>query len=480
MSGHHLLNASGVFSAAGPDRATTNIKICELKAGRTLLKHTSPEIPKFQYNPFDLEENPSVLIHETKQLKVSLVLDSDTFYFQNMDTESLLKVSCNDGNTTPKRQRSSTNLVCGTLRLTVKGLKEVPLKNVQVRLSGYSHECGYEIQDNVVRIVNRSESSTGPSFKIPFIQDVVVFNTHEHNHGDHLEILPPGSYEYRFEFPLEPGLFPGSLKSHRGSVSYRVESFITVLRPKSKFETILLSSIVSLKNTVPIDRYALLQTHSAFGRWRNGLVEYDIFLGSRLLKASASFQVSIDLSRRLDICAIDSVCVSLHQTMTIPCYDRESRRTNGECYDESTSWCLREHPVSEDNQTFFNLVFNDLTIPPFSKKAYSDKRFFPSYIEFGSCLLGTDENTIKLKISHTINITIRARIKLGKGSSSSECYQIKLKFPVIIAEHDSNFYTDLPRYQSRVESAAAAAPQRNLSVLTPPKYSETIDEMQTS
>ncbi|CEP64780.1 Spo23p LALA0_S13e02850g [Lachancea lanzarotensis] len=447
-----------------------NIKICDLKANKTLLKHTSSDIPNIQYNPFCLEENPCVTIHESKRLTIELELDANTYHLQNLDTKALLKQlpeNQNDSDT----QRSSTGVVSGKLRLTVKTDEVIPLSNVQVRLSGYSYECAYDRHDAVVKAVNGPKSGIRSSYKVPFVQDIQIFNITEQNDGHHPELLSPGLYEYRFAFILDSETLPGSLKSPRGSVTYRVESFVTVSKPKAKFETIFLSSIVLLKKTIPPHLHSVSEHYSAFGLWRDGRVEYDLFLSSRLLGFEDPFQLSIDLNRNCDLCRIDSVQVSLEQTISIPCYDRESRTANGEYFDETTSSILHLHQICKSDKPFHNLLFNDLKIPQCSKSAYRKGNIFRSYIETGSSLSIPGESALKLKISHEIKVAIRTRIvKSSPDQKDEEFYQIILKIPVIVTDHNAKFYTELPRYQPTAETVACCP--SNVSVLTPPEYDE--------
>ncbi|SCU84145.1 LAME_0C08438g1_1 [Lachancea meyersii CBS 8951] len=472
-----LLNMTQHKQAAAASSPPLDIKIQDLKNRATVLKHTSPAIPNIRYNPFNRQESPCVTVHESKQLHVSLVLDNDSIFLHKLDTESLLGQTIEDDSTLEQNQPYS-GIFSGTLKITVKGPDALPLRNVQVRLSGYSCEYAYENTTNIVKLVNARGSDMCRSYKVPFIQDVVKFNTQQQKDCD-LELLPPGSYEYQFKFLIDSENFPGSVKTHRGSTMYRIESFVTIPKPKSKFETVFLTSTVSLKKTFPHDQYGLLQGNTAFGVWRNGLVDYDLSLNSRILEFDKPFQLSMSLHRKPDRCKIKFVRVSLEQTLTLPCFDQKSSMTSCKNHQETISSHLDELEDFDKDETSYSLTLSNLKIKSCSRSLLCNDSLFPSYVETGSCLLGSAETTTKLKISHEVKVAIGVHVKGSEGWSNAEGVQILLKIPFVLVDQKLSLSTQLPKYEPKSQNSISLGIERyqsDLNIPTPPEYKRIEDE----
>lgn len=209
--------ASAPASAPSPTLPSQPAQICKLKklgANGTLLKHGSSETPRIEYNCFNTEENPPRTLHDSKSLRVELELASDRCYMPALDHGFSA-----DSTSLNSASQPQNGLVSGILHVTVKGTTPQLLKNIHVRISGYCSKFACSTatgsptdKSKVVHLRDFSHSSS------PFVQDAIHFSTNG------VELLPPGSYDYRFDFVLDSTSYPASIRTHYGSTAYRVEA----------------------------------------------------------------------------------------------------------------------------------------------------------------------------------------------------------------------------------------------------------------
>ncbi|SCU99266.1 LANO_0F01310g1_1 [Lachancea nothofagi CBS 11611] len=475
-------------SKPASDQIPTRIKLTDLKSRGTLIKHTTSAIPNIEYNTFSTFECPYNTVHESPLLDVSLEMDTDTVCLQGLNASSVTgshpNIDC--------EQPQSNGLVSGKLRITVKGANSILLNNVQVRLSGYSCEyvcnVGNPSEVKVVKLLNspRSRSQSHISYQTPFIQDVIQFNLPGNEHpsdSDQLSglvLLPPGTYDYKFEFIVDSKHFPASVATHYGSTAYRVESFVTVPKRKSKFETVMLTSRLLLKKTLSPDYIDIQESLSTQSTWRNGMLDYDIFLSSRLLEFDTPFQMSLQLIKKsTEQFRIKFVKITLEQKCSIPCVDRNSGAVVEDINSLVTTASLEFAHNFNENDLCHNLTMNDLKASSSLKKAIYNDSFFPFYEEPSSNLAGATSEIFKLRISHEIKIKIGIEVKGSKGWNNEELLALVLRIPVLLVDQNMGVSAQLPKYEPKSLNSRPIVIlecQSESSILTPPEYDKIGEE----
>ncbi|SCU97064.1 LADA_0H04236g1_1 [Lachancea dasiensis] len=440
---------------------TMHIKLSGSKTSGTVLKHKSVAPPAIEYNAFNRVENPSRKVHESKRLHISLDVDADTFCLQALTSEIIGEAT--------SAQRPALGAVTGTLHVTVKGTEPLLLNYVQVRLSGYTCEyarrTGTCADGDRIQIVNTPNSNKSVSYNTPFIQDIVHFNSAMEGESvgpDRSMLLPPGIYNYKFEFLINSEIFPASIASHLGSTVYRLEALVTVPRTKHKFETVVLTSIVTLKKALSPEYTNALEDSTVHNTWREGLLDYSLSLSSRVLEIDTPLQLSLQLVRKLG-CEIKDVQVALVQTTSIPCLDASSGLTLDNYYCQPRKSLLRQVGGFDPKEMCYNLSIDDLVVPSSLKSSAFDS-IIPSYEERNSCLPGAGPTRYRLKISHEM----KALITLSVGNT--ETVNLSLKIPVLLLDRNLGISAQLPKYEvSPVELNYCNSAS---SVLSPPKYDE--------
>ncbi|SCW00507.1 LAFE_0C05710g1_1 [Lachancea fermentati] len=456
------------------------------KKGGTVIQHSTPHVPEFVYNVFDSTSNPCKTVFESDQLRVSLELDRPCFYFAGLhvDDESPL-----DGELGGRGSAAPANsCVTGKLVVTVKGSASVVLQNMQVRLSCYSSQFVYSIDAAAnVRVTKllRSRDSNQFSYYTPVLQDVVYFNSNGHAGAAHpadrrSTLLAPGTYHYPFTFVGDAASFPSTVSTHCGSTAYRVEAFLTLPQPKHKFETVVLTSRVDIKKTLTPDTAAHFDSVVSHNSWRDGLLDYDVFLSSRMVEFDHPFQFNLQLvKKRLQGLKILFVTFSIVQKMAIPCVDAKTDEPLAGYYIQSTFAHLRTVTDLSAGDLAHNLSFDDFVVPSTLKRSAANKCFHHYHCENSSHLAYKSKPKHALRISHELKIVVGIELENPADPNNNEKVKLGLGVPVLLVDQDMVSTLYLPRYEPESpkpisNSSLYECPSEG-STLFPPEYTEFPD-----
>ncbi|AMD21321.1 HER042Cp [Eremothecium sinecaudum] len=461
------------------------VQLKNLKCHGTLMRHKSPETPVFLFNSFNLESNPLVDVHESDSLKIQLVLAQDTCYLPGMFSiqESCAATTSTVGRSALDQEMllQSRSVFTGAVIITVKGCSGVLFQDLKVQLSGYSSEfvCLTQFGERVVRLLKEVTEEQSAAM-MPMIRDTIHFETK-------LTLLSPGTYTYPFNFVLDPYNFHASIGTHLGSTQYRVEFSSTVMKQKGHYETIFLSKAVTVKKTLPPGNLLKYDCVESRGTWRNGLLDYEIYLSTKLIEFDQPFQFHLNLLKS-DVrkLSINHVEVILEQNILIPCVKKRDLNLEvpkSKSYMVTNMFLLDKRHVGNGGTMQHLLQFSELVVSSTKQSIVMSKSLYPYYCEVNDSL-GSER--CKLKITHVLKAQIS--LKLMEPGSKSINMLICLKLPVILVDQDMSSSLHLPPYEEcnseiyegndaflTKTSTSLSAATTNNDPESPPSYNEIFD-----
>ncbi|AGO13109.1 AaceriAFL048Wp [[Ashbya] aceris (nom. inval.)] len=471
------------YAPCGQERAGTKCKVIQLKNLKcrgTLIKHKTPVPPLLVFNSFNFENNPLMDVHDSANLRVQLVLSHDTCYLPGIFTqqESLATTTASARSSADDEMLlQSKSVFTGHVHITVKGQSGVLFQDLKVQLSGYSSEfvCLTQFGEKVVRLL-KDLTSDSCSHLRPMIQDTIHFKPK-------LTLLSPGTYTYPFNFVLDPYHFHASIGTHLGSTQYRMELTCTIMRQKGQYETIFLSRPFTVKKTLPPGNLLRYDCVESQGTWRDGLLDYKIYLSTKLLEFDQPFQFHLHLvkgdAHQIEVQAIE---VILEQNMLIPCVKKKDLNkpvAKAKSYMATNMFLLAKHTVTNKHDIQHIIQFPDLTVSSSKQSIVMSKSLHPYYCEM-SDTFGSDR--CKLKITHVLKAQVSLRLYDGAKVTNM---LICLKLPVLLVDKDMSSGLHLPPYQE----FCSVSDKDTLSTLcptlsddshlcsSPPTYAELFDSI---
>lgn len=453
-------------SSTGP--ALSYVKLKNLKNKGTLLKCATTPIQDLVYDPFNHRQNPIRDAHNSKNLSVCLQLDQDSLYLPG------LFVSKSVSSTVPQSLKESLetqtiagkSLLSGRVVIVVKTDCAVPLHMLSVRLSCYSSEVVCLINPRT-RIKSleflRDRSGSFPSHYYPTIQHTASLDTGP----DSITLLAPGTHVYPFSFIIGPNSLPASMNSHVGSTSYRVESLATVAAKNTGFETIFLTKGVAVKRVLPLSdamRHESILNETVsdmcasdmcasdmciFNKrsWNSGLLEYSLFISTKLIELGKPFRLNLHLLKRsLADVSVESVSVSVVQSIGIPCVETDAYTFLNDPHVQKNTFPLRFVGNLDQNELLHTIDLPDLVVSPEAKTDVLSKSLHPYHCEESALTRSLPEGKRpRLEITHYLQVRIVLRHLLGPASPDR--LQHCVKVPVLLASPEmcTSFY--LPPYR---------------------------------
>lgn len=460
------------------------VQLKNLKCHGTLMRHKQPETPVIFFNSFNLESNPVVDVHESENLKIQLVLAQDTCYLPGLFTmaESCAATTSTAGRSDVDKDMlmQSRTVFAGAVVITVKGRSGVLFQDLRVQLSGYSSEfaCLTQFGERVVRLLKDFSPEQCASMH-PIIRDVIHF-------GTKLTLLSPGKYTYPFNFVLDPYHYHASIGTHLGSTQYRMESSSTVMKQKGQYETIFLSKEFFVKKTLPPGNLLKYDYVESRGTWRNGLLDYEIFLSTKLIEFGQPFQFHLNLlkndARKVEIGNIEII---LEQNILIPCIKKRELNLpvlKSKSYMATSMFPLDKRIISNRQQVQHYLQFTDLTVSSNKHSIVLSKPLYPYYCEVND---NFGAERCKLKITHVLKAKIS--VKIAEFGSKTEKMLICLKLPILLVDEDMSSGLHLPPYEenpiySHNHDMFLSQPSSNIltseenNIPSPPSYDEIFDK----
>ncbi|AET37994.1 Spo23p Ecym_2248 [Eremothecium cymbalariae DBVPG len=429
--------------SGGIDAKCKVVQLRNLKCHGTLIKHKTPVPPVIVFNSFNLEYNPLVDVHESASLRIQLVLPQDTCYLPGIFTqeESMAATTSSTRSSVDEETLlQSKSVFGGTLFITVKGQSGVLFQDLKVQLSGYSSEyvCLTQFGEKAVRLL-KDLSAEHCSHLKPMIRDTIYLE-------NKLMLLSPGNYSYPFNFVLDPLNFHASIGTHLGSTQYRMEFFCTVMRQKAQYETIFLSKPFNVKKTLPPGNLLKYDCVESRGTWRDGLLDYEIYLSTKLIEFDQPFQFHLSLLRgdenRVEI---NNIEIILEQNLLIPCIKRKDLNqtlSKSKSYMATNMFLLDKRVVNGKYGAQHFFQFPDLVVSSNKRSIVLSKSLYPYYCEM-SDTFGSER--CKLKITHILKAQVNLRLLEPKSRMTNML--ICLKLPVLLVDQDMSSSLHLPPYQ---------------------------------
>lgn len=444
-------------AAGGAARQPRRLELSSLAARGTLLKHPEPTPPSFGYNAFDRGKNPCITSHDSSLLHVTLVPDSDCFYMAALEPQLLSRRDAADH--APAFE--GRGVVSGTLRVVVKGPDALLLENVHVRLSGFCSEfarcASAGSATHSMRMVSATNCGT-----TPFVQDFIRFGTPASAGAANaasgpsagLVLLPPGEYEYRFEFVVDAATFPASIETAYGSTIYRLEALVSMPKRKrrfgNKYESVFLTSAVTLKKALQHRYAALYQGFTAVTSLREEMLACDIFLSSRVVEFDSPLQVSLQMVKRdAQECQVLFTDVLVQQTLSIPCVDTATGVLEPTNFHQVQTVRLGNMDFCDEQQQCLNAAFPELRVPSTLKTIERNRSFFPHYEEPSLAARGLEPVRFKLRVAHELKIVIGVRINQSGDQQRPKSVRLTMKFPIALVDPDMGCCVNLPRYEPK-------------------------------
>lgn len=462
--------------ASSGELAPSLVKLRSFKNKGTLLKHTTSTVPDFIYNPFDLYQNPVQGTHSSNNLSISLQLDQDSVYLPGLFIEeksssTTLQYSNETNDTQEAAGKSSLS---GSLVITVKSKNAILTQGLQVRLSCYSSEfvCMMDPKSKTrcVKLL-RNEPTRRYSYCYPMIRDTINFETGSNS----ITLLSPGTHIYPFSFIIDPNSFPANVRSHIGSTDYRLESLATIVTTKSNFETIFLSKNVTVKKTLPPSNMMKYECITSEGSWRDSLLEYNLFISTKLVEFDRPFQLNLQLLKKsLEDVRVDYINLSVIQSISIPCVETNGKTFLKNSYVQTNTFPLKSIKKLDQNELCHRIDIPELVISSKFKSDVLNRTIHPYYCEESSLTRGSTENKRnRLKITHSLKIHII--LKDLRGEDQSARLQLCLKVPILLVSQDMSSSLYLPPYEE-FSSLKLTETLKDCSsdedYVSPPEYSE--------
>ncbi|AQZ16219.1 SPO23 (YBR250W) [Zygosaccharomyces parabailii] len=492
------------------------VKLKNLKNGGTTVRNDSGQY-EYYYDPLETGNNPYTTLCESADKGYSVELKMDSGKDKTVVMPDLPIQYCE---TTPSHRGSSTvhlfessstsalpNLAAAAEGITnggvaVEGRVVIRMKNsgrpLRLQQQTVSLKCFVEEYacfvdttkqrpSKQVKLVKDGERDF--SYLLPF-RELKLDLTHMVS-GQYL--AGGSTYELPFAFTLKPYEFPSSVRTYFGTTAYRVES-VTKIGGSGSTGTIgtigsngsasstgstgstgsgtcFLTDQLHLKRVLPITTNIKYESVQMQGEWNKEL-NYNVFLSNKMIELDSPFDLHFGLLRNAGSrLRLESVVVSLSQTVAIPCVNSRTaanlptsylKKNDVEIYKatdlgnknavnastnaadaaDAGEW-LQSKRYGDSSQDALQLhKLNDLRVCCSSNQ---NSWIRPFYCELSAKC--TDR--ARLKITHMLNLRLtvaNAANSRGTPSGDSRLTYLTFKIPILLVDSDMTMNLWLPPY----------------------------------